>query len=256
MKRLIVILALIFSFGTGAYSQILYPPDSAPINVYDENGLKQGLWEENITGALERGYFKDNQRDGTWITYHAEGFLQYLFTYKLGKLDGLHLSVDKRGYMEKEAYYRNDRLHGRERIYVYAGRSLSDITWFDGQMHGLVVKYYEHNGKKQEESTYNMGVKHGPSVWYNTEGQKLAEYVYENGSLEGMQRTFYPDGTTRTEEYYRNNATEGEYHEFHANASVKVSGLNKAGKKEGEWKEFDESGKVLKVTRYKDGVEK
>jgi antitoxin component YwqK of YwqJK toxin-antitoxin module len=49
---------------------------------------------------------------------------------------------------------------------------------------------------------------------------------------------------------------DGEIKEFYSNGKLKLEGFYLDGKKNGEWREYNEDGKLLKVIRWKDDIEK
>ena len=122
---------------------------------------------------------------------------------------------------------------------------------------GTYKIYYDMNGKLQEESNYKMGKKDGKATWFTTEGKLIAEYVYKNGDLDGPQIAYYGNGTTKQiEEFYVKGKHLGDYKEFYENGNIKLQGQYVNDLKDGKWVENDETGKLIKTTTFKAGVEK
>ena len=90
MKKVTFLLVLVLLFGFNGFSQSSSPENSA-INKTDENGLKQGQWEESINRSKVVGNYVDDQRNGTWVFYHPNDIVQTVQTYNMGKKEGLFI---------------------------------------------------------------------------------------------------------------------------------------------------------------------
>ena len=91
-------------------------------NQKDNNGLKQGYWEEEDRGELSKGQYVDDKKEGLWKTYHRQGFLKEMAEYKDGELNGTKVVIDRRGYLHSEAIYEKGKLEGLFVEYTYGGR--------------------------------------------------------------------------------------------------------------------------------------
>lgn len=250
-------------------------------NQTDSKGLKQGYWEEKAPTGATKGNYVNDQKDGNWISYGANGNLIRIESYSQGLRNGIYVEIDQRGYLVAEMYYVNDLIEGVAKRFYYGTNPASVIEYRHGKINGKKKVYYENSaGKLTEESDYKDDVKDGRSLFYAINGDPVADYTYKNGSLEGIQKTYYPGKKLMSEQNYVNNVESGIYNEYYENGKMKVQGSYKDGKmdgkwsefyedgklksegayangsKEGKWSEYDPSGKLLKSSKFVNGVEK
>jgi uncharacterized protein len=214
-------------------------------NQTDSKGLKQGLWEEKTATGISKGQFVNDQKDGNWISYGANGNFSKLEVYSKGMRDGIYIEIDQRGYLVSEMYYKNNLLDGTAKKFFYGTNPASVIEYKEGKMNGKKKVYYENAaGKLTEESSYTNDIKDGPSNFFSSIGDPIAEYMYRNGLLEGIQKTYYPGKKLMNEQEYLHNIEQGLYKEYYENGSVKMEGKYENGLKSGKWSEFGEDGKL------------
>lgn len=257
MKKIAsLFIAVLFSLS-GLLAQSFQLEGSDTTNRKDQHGQKQGFWIEK-SGRIEfRGNYISDQKDGLWRSYHHTGLLNAVDTYKKGKRHGLSLTIDRRGFLKKEAMYVDGKLNGTYREFSYGGRPIKIMEYRNGLLNGLKKLYY--NGKPDkvlEESYYKNGKKDGIAKWFSEDGLLIAEYQYKNGSFEGIQKNYYEDGSVLSEEMYENNVPIGTYHEYFPDGTNKVVGEYDRGEKHGKWLEYDEHGKIVKQVKFNHGVEK
>lgn len=230
-------------------------PDS--INKTDAKGMKQGYWEEKMDLSTSNGWYKNNLKEGQWLTYGKEGIITKVENYLRGRKNGAVIEIDPRGYLSGEAHFINDVPEGTARRYFYGTNLASVIPYKHGKVDGKKVIYYENSaGKMMEESSYKNDIKDGPSNWYTIAGDKVAEYNYLNGNLDGIQRQYYPKSILMSEQNYIKNVPQGDYKEYFENGKLKIEGAYLNGEKEGKWTEFDENGAIVKTSKFIKGVEK
>lgn len=237
-------LALVASFST-----VVGQTETPLMNQTDDRGFKQGFWEEIENRIVSRGFYTDSQRDGTWTTYHPQGVISEITSYRMGKKDGQHVVVDRRGFLQADETFRNNLLHGLSTNYVNGSRKLSEIEYFQGVEHGFKKMYYD-NSKLQEQSFYKNGKRDGKSSWYDQKGNVVAEYEYTAGQFNGEHRTYYPNGKLYIQQHYNMGTLQGTFEEFYDDGKPKLTGEIINGLKEGKWLEYDVEGKV-KTLKYK-----
>jgi antitoxin component YwqK of YwqJK toxin-antitoxin module len=93
--RYLLIAALIFSLGAQAqWKTYIIGVKHDTLNRVDLKGLKQGPWVVHVDplrgeeGYDEQGYFKDDQKEGTWKRFSNDGDLIAVENYHLGMKDG------------------------------------------------------------------------------------------------------------------------------------------------------------------------
>jgi len=251
MKKItcFVLFAALFCFGALAQSA------DTEKNLTDQNGLKQGFWEEEIGRSKITGTYVDDLRHGNWVYYHPNGIVQTLQYYNMGKKEGIFIEIDNKGYFVSEKNYKNDQLHGATKVFERGSRLILEENYKEGKLHGQKKAFYS-NGRPQEESMYVEGLKEGPAKWFGQEGNLIAEYNYKDGMFDGVQKNFDENGNVLSEENYEKNVKSGLFTEYHPNGQINIQGTYKDGKKEGVWKSFDEAGKLISETKYKNGAAK
>lgn len=159
---------------------------TAPTNI-DLTGFTQNNFGD-VTEAVkldqdgeyaERGFMKNGNRNGVWMTYHpGKKRIKTMTTYIDGDMNGPHFEFSNRGQIETKVNYVNNQYHG-----VYAtyknGRALKEMEYDNGVLTG-VYNEYDSRGKLQKETHFKNGKPHGKMIFYDEE-KVIMEYEYENG---------------------------------------------------------------------------
>lgn len=222
----------------------------------DAAGKKQGLWKEIINGLEWYGNYYNDQKNGSWVSYHPSTdppLISRTDSYINGRKNGPGTETDRTGYITKQENFTNDTLDGISVVYANGGHAKWVATYRNGKLNGVKKLYNQENFKIQEEGNYVNNLREGITYWYFLEGEKSIQYTYKNGLLEGKMKTFYRNGNINSEGTYKNNELEGDYFEYYEDGKPKNIGKYVKGKKEGLWKEYDENGKVKQV-KYKSDV--
>jgi antitoxin component YwqK of YwqJK toxin-antitoxin module len=108
-----------------------------------ENDKKNGHWTEKRLNMIYRGTYRNDEKDGGWIgefakgeTINVEGGIAYLGYYINGIKEGLEISYQSPGIIWKQCEFKN------------------------GILDGLFIKYF-HTGEICEKGNYNNGVRDG-----------------------------------------------------------------------------------------------
>jgi antitoxin component YwqK of YwqJK toxin-antitoxin module len=260
---------------------IQFVPAQTAANKTDANGRKQGLWEEKTPAGISKGTFLNDQKDGCWTSYSADGKLLRIENFNKGRRDGISVEIDPRGYLVGETYYVNDLIEGTAKRFFYGTNPASQIDYVHGKINGKKKIYYENSaGKLMEESEYKEDIKNGKSNFYLISGDPIAEYNYVNNMLQGVQKSYYPGKKLMSEQEFVDNLENGFTKEYYENGKLKSEGIYVKGQlngvwkdydedghlkmqgnylkgeKEGKWQEFDASGKIIKTTSYVKGQAK
>lgn len=267
----------LFTFLIFTFCHVLVSAQSA-VNETDVKGNKQGFWEEKTPAGTAKGNYKNNQKDGCWAAYSADGKLIRIENFEKGARNGITVEIDQRGYLVSETYYLNDLIEGTAKKYFYGTNPASMIDYAHGKMNGKKRLYYENSaGKMMEESEYVDDMKNGPSRFYTLNEDLIAEYNYVSGALQGVQKSYFAGKKIMTEqefdhnlengfskEYYENGklksegsylkgALNGVWKEYTDDGKLKVQGNYVNGLKEGKWIEFDAAGKIIKTSNFNGG---
>lgn len=142
------------------------------------NGLAQWIvYKDEV--LIEEGEVLNNQKTGTWLEFHPNGFIKNTTTFFKGVKNGTYLLFSKRGALQERHYYKNDKLDGKKIKYTQS-KIVLDEDYIEGQLNGKRILYYE-DGTIQEEGNFKDGKRHGNQKWYDQEGKVSIEYDYENG---------------------------------------------------------------------------
>lgn len=187
---------LIFIFSVLLLSSCTNSKETAP--VVSTTGSTAGYILQDIPGSatikkaekrdangalLEEGQFLDNQKTGTWISFHADkGLPSKVISYANNVYNGQYIELNNRGQISLLCSYKNNKLHGEYGKYKF-GRTTEKGTYKDGKLDGTYRSYFSNSDKLQKEVEYKDGVQDGYFRQYNEEGAMTIEYVYKNGEV-------------------------------------------------------------------------
>jgi len=169
MRRLLL---LVFCAGSitafSQYKSYIIGVKGDTLNRVDMNDQKQGPWVVKVppargeAGYEEEGYFKNNEKNGTWRTYSAVGDLMAIENYRFGNKHGQCSYYTIFGIVRQESWKAIDPENPYDTV---------DVPELNGdKVYRRVVKI--------EAST----VKHGTWTYYNPETgliQKTEEYILD-----------------------------------------------------------------------------
>ncbi len=188
--RCSVSLLMILFFCQHSYSQCkTYKLDAnhGTINCTDVQNHKQGKWVVRVVdnhgepGYQENGAYKDDKKQGQWITYNLMGDVIAEENYKWGNKDGICRYYNLLGLMREESWKAIDPANPYDTIRVYH---------LDGS------DQYDLKIVKVEASS----VKHGIWTYYDPERQTITrteEYVIDQlvPATTGKKNTVITDST-------------------------------------------------------------
>ena len=94
--------------------------------------------------------------------------------------------IDESTLVSKDGLYYapgSDKPYSGESVLYYeSGQKMSEGTWKDGKLNGLLTGWYE-NGQKMMEATLKDGAPDGLWTSLYEKGQKQSETIYKNGEL-------------------------------------------------------------------------
>lgn len=187
MKGYILILGLVLLGACGEnkdeYGDYSDLPEGAVIDSYEHDEDLKRVSVYSGSYVIEQGDYYKGRRHGTWIVYQPNtSNISSMTTFVNGKKNGVHLKMTSNGAsIEEKIYFKNDLPHGKYLKYAFT-RIEEERSYVNGQLDGMVVKYYP-NGNRMEESPFVNGLRHGIARWYDQEGNLTIEYAYENGVL-------------------------------------------------------------------------
>ncbi len=192
--------------------------------IYDEEGIKQGLWKEYYdSGELRsEGKYENGVRVGEWKFYYRNGKIDQKGKYIKGKPEG-----DWRWFHENGNPW-------REEVYL------------KGKEDGPSVEYND-TGLTVAKGEYIEGEKEGP--WNYQYGDFKEEGSYKDGQQDGEWKSWYKNGELSFEGRYVNGLEDGKHVWYHDNGKVREEGKYILGSREGVWKKYDPEGlEAIEIT--------
>jgi len=114
--------------------------------VHYREGKLDGLytkWYENGR-KIEEGTYKDGKEDGLWTIWHEDGQKMVEIPYKDGDWEGVFRKWYDNGHLSEEGNYKNFKKDGLwTEFYEKNGLKKSDVTYYNGELVGSIVKYPE-----------------------------------------------------------------------------------------------------------------
>ena len=229
-KYLIFILLVNFSLG---YAQItkLETPKPEPIkpqvspNSFDENGLRQGLWN---------GFYDDSK------------ILRYEGNFSHGKEIGIftyYANSDKKLVLATRNF---DNKNNAYTIFFDENKNkVSEGNTYNKLRTGI-WKYYHKNSKAimTTENYINDKIEGSRKVFY-IDGKIAEEVIYKNNLKEGKSKKYSKEGKLVEESVFANDVLQGPYKVYDGLGKVVITGQFKKDKKNGIWKYF-EKGKLVR----------
>ena len=186
MKNLIFIFGLLFLFSCNTNTpskggKKTFSTDSYDLENLKGTNIKKAVKYDKDGNTIEEGFIKDGIKEGQWIEYNPkDGKIKSITSYINGNLNGKYLEFDNRGYLMITAEFKNDDLNGKYIKYKY-NKIIEEANYENGKLNGVRTKYFDGNGKKQEEVEYKNDVIDGVVRYFDDKGEVMLEYVYKNG---------------------------------------------------------------------------
>lgn len=162
------------------------------IKEYFINGLKHGQSAEYYEPETEHsaklcpkevGTYDHGVRVGIWRTYWSNGQLKTESEHNMeGQRDGLHCEWNRFGKRSKVFRFENDELDGICETYDAIDVPIETATYRNGQLHGLYVLRYKHNGKPKMIKNFNFGQEIFMR-WLSRLGDVMSEFRSETGDV-------------------------------------------------------------------------
>ncbi len=256
---LIFILLTLFYPIVEAIDYSFYQTPGDTINQTDQAGLKQGPWiihKNNSNNITEKGLYKNNKKNGVWITYYSNGNIKSKITYSYNQPIGECSFYYKNGKLREHGNWKGDHWTGAYKFYYENGQLSYDWNYdSSGKRTGEQI-YYHSNGTKMYEGNWNKGKTEGNLKVYNEKGILVEEKIYAEGKL-----TKSVVKQTETESSYgeyeiprlKFNGT-GEHTVLNDDGTIDVKGYFVNGYLyNGDKFNYDKNGNLLYITSFKNG---
>ena len=129
---------------------------------------RDGLYYEKFTdvpfsGEVTEGQqvsLKNGKREGTWISYHVNGQLQYKGNFKNGKEEGAFVAYHENGQLWAKGNYKNSKKDGAWIWYHKHGQLMHKGNYKSSKKEVAWVSYNEDGTvNKEDTGTFKDGVK-------------------------------------------------------------------------------------------------
>lgn len=193
MKNFTIIsLLLVVGFHGFGQSNSTFGLKSDIPNYIDSNGLKQGLWKEELN--------QDN------IGY-------FITTYVDGIKDGQYRAFNINGNVAVEGHFKNDSLNGKVKQYYETGE-LKILTEYEmGVLVNKQIDYWE-NGNIQASESFKNGITDGVYKWFYESGKLRAEWEIVMDVETGFYKYYHENGQLQFTGNRINGKKEGKFMEF------------------------------------------
>ncbi|MBS0615175.1 MAG: hypothetical protein JSR58_01315 [Verrucomicrobia bacterium] len=264
--------------GTLALEQMFR--EGTPIGEHKEyHRLQDGEKEQRVARYLR---FNDEGKfEGEVKTLYPDGTTQMLVSYKNGKLQGMRGAWDPQGNLVEEAWYEDDKLHGkffqklsdgREMVFHYANNRKQgpheiyypphevfgkvkalEVNYVKDKPEGIATEYDE-AGNKLSTTPYVNGEKDGEAVLFNPKGQIVMKVLFKQGKKEGPAFEYFSNGNIMVETYHVADERQGEEKTYHSNGKLASKANYVQGKLHGLSQNWNDKGVLVFEGEYKEGL--
>lgn len=162
--------------------------------VTDANGLRQNHWVifnsmRHLPGyaddaKVEEGDYKDNMKQGVWISYFPSGAVKSKITFKDNRPEGYAVTYFENGNIQEEGTWSNNRWVGPYKLRYENGTIQHEFTYNENGKRSGENKYYYPNGKLMIDEYCTDGKQTGTTTEYYDDGTIKAKEVFNNGVLD------------------------------------------------------------------------
>ena len=223
-KRIMLYFIFLFLYQ-GIFAQ------DVPLNQYDQNGKKTGVWEgyyEN--GKIKsRGIFLQGHPAGELLKYYPGGILQACMNF------------DESG---RTSYVK---------MYYESGNLAAEGKYID-QLKDSVWNYFsDYDKRKAVSETFMMGIKHGDSYKYYSGGKTSEHQEWQNNQKHGKWEQYFENGQIRITGLYVSGLLNGKFICYNYDGSLSITGNYSNGVMDGNWTYYNETGELDLAVEYKEG---
>jgi uncharacterized protein len=199
--------------------------------ILDASGKKQGPWKEYYKegGLRAEGNYRDGIRIGSWKFYFPDGTLEQLGIYTdRGKEHGIWTWYYADSTLRRVENYTNGMKNGEMVEYSEQGVPIAKGSFVDDEEDGFW--FYQEDGYRQEG-------------------------IYVMGERDGEWKHYYPDQFLSFKGKFIDGYPDGKHVYFNADASLKMEGNYIVGVRHGLWRFYSETGELIILVEYRNGIE-
>ncbi|HEY4533794.1 MAG TPA: toxin-antitoxin system YwqK family antitoxin [Fusobacterium sp.] len=154
--------------------------------------------QDNRNGIIYR-QGEDTAFTGVFALFMGD-WIQYIETYKNGKLDGESSWYTQNGTQVLLEQYQAGKLHGSQLSYYENGSPKAEVIYDRGRITGVIC--FAKNGDIIHKSIFNNGTGIWKLYWEN--GKLLETGKYTNFRKDGIWKKYNEDGSLESTLEYRN----------------------------------------------------
>ena len=200
-----------------------------PVNQFDENGQRHGIWKKYYEGSRQlryEGRFNHGREVGTFKFYCGD--------------------CEEQAMVIKE--FANDGKTAKTSYYTIKGKLVSQGEMADRDRIGEWLFYHEKSQQVMSREHYRKGLLHGKKTTYYPNGNKTEELNYIDGEIQGPAYYYGPNGELLKELHFVDSELHGKALYYDAHGNVVIKGNYKNGAKHGLWEYFENGNKVMEET--------
>jgi antitoxin component YwqK of YwqJK toxin-antitoxin module len=157
-------------------------------------------YNENTIKTYPSGRY--NTKDGPFVGYYKNGQKHEEGVFKNGKLDSVYIFYTTEGFKWELHTYKDGALDGQFIRWFYNSKLKQHVRNFRlGVLNGYAYTFFG-NGRLQEKTLYNRGLKQGASLSWYKNGRKQKEATYNDDKENGEYRFWYENGQIRDDAVY------------------------------------------------------
>lgn len=198
-------------------------------------------------GSLqEEGKFKDNLKEGLFVSYYRNGTKYAEANLKSGKYEGLNTRFFPTGKMYQEFYCKEDEFDGYFKTYYQSGQVETEGFYHLGALVGPYKVFYK-NGALKERYYYSNNEMIGYGDLYDVKGRLESRNYYSDISID---KTDLFDTTGKVIQTILFNQDSSDVVTKHMNGAVREKYKTKYGKRHGPYTEYHPNGKTKCTATY------
>ena len=245
--------------------------DSINVTYNLVNYRKDGYFQAQYHNGqiAEKGFYKNDFRDGSWKSYYPDGTLKFTGKYigqNPGLKDSIHTYYYPNGKTHKTEFYNPTRSNITQRLnhnksgtwksYYENGNLQEVVTYDNNYKQGPYFSYYE-DGTVETEANYHIDFLNGMSkTHYRNSNIKEIVENYSFGAKKGLVKTYFDNGKLESETMYENGVKNGLVKWYYENGNKKLTGSYKHDdRKNGVWEFYYLSGTKAQKIIYADDEE-
>jgi len=269
---------------TAQSAPIINEDTGDPINLIDENNLKQGFWkifgrmrktkDYEPNQVIEQGNYENSRKQGFWTKFFPSGKTKSEIEYKNSRPNGSYKTYFENGQVQEEGSWKNNRNMDDFKRYYENGQVSQEFAFnTSGKRDGRQTYFYE-NGQIMIEADIDAGKEKFVKEFYE-DGSIKAEKAFINGKIDVANTKVYKPKTPIKDrdaeelkkapiEIVKVDETEnvntgiftgdGEHKMYNANRQISKDGLFKSYRlMDGKWYIYNNDGILKQIKQFKEG---